>query len=518
MRIGGGGYEMAEEGLKPPYILGIDSGTSACKAALFTLEGRIVAETSVDHTIHHPKPDYAEQDPAEWWNSAVKAISSLVKRSGVKPGDIVGLSVDSQREAVVFLDRGGESLARSIIWLDRRAIPQAEAISKIIDPERILEITGLPLDFIFSAPKILWVKENTPEIYGRTWRILCAKDYIVYRLTGIPVTDYTMASRTMLFDIRKLRWSEELCEALGIDPSILPEARGSWEVAGEVTAKAAEDTGLKPGTPVACGGGDRPCEALGAGVVDEGMANIGTGTGSVFEIPLEEPRLDKGMRFDCCLHVAPSRWEYEGIVNATGASLRWFRDNFCRAEAVEAEVRGLSIYHILDVEASRVPVGCEGVYYYPHLWGARLPKPNPRAKGVFYGILHSHGRGHFVRAILEAAGFQYLGTLRILKELGVSIERIRMVGGESKSRVWNRIKSDIIGLRIEIPKIRDAAALGSAILGGVAAGVYRDPRSAALEIVEVDEVYDPDPSVHRVYAEIYEDYIRVYSRLEESFT
>lgn len=508
---------MAEGKLKPPYILGVDSGTSACKAALFTLDGYVVAEASVEHRIYHPRPDYAEQDPLEWWYSATKAISSITRSSGIEPSDIVGLSVDSQREAVVFLDRSGERLTRSIIWLDRRAIPQTQAISRMIDPERILEVTGLPLDFIFSAPKILWVKENMPEVYGRTWRILCAKDYIVYKLTGNPVTDYTMASRTMLFDIHRLRWSDELCEALGIDPSILPEAIGSWEVAGEVTKSAAEATGLKPGIPVACGGGDRPCEALGAGVVDEGMANIGTGTGSVFEIPLEKPKPDKGMRFDCCLHVVPGRWEYEGIVNATGASLRWFRDTFCLTEAMEAGRRGLSIYSILDDEASRIPPGCEGLYYYPHLWGARLPKPNPKARGAFYGILHSHSRGYFVRAILEAAAFQYLGTLRILRELGIDVKSIRMVGGESKSSLWNRIKADVMGIRLEIPVIRDAAALGSAILGGVAAGVYRDPRSAALEIVRIDEVYDPDPSIHRVYEDIYEDYLRVYRSIEETF-
>lgn len=508
---------MVEGGLKPPYILGIDSGTSACKAALFTLDGCMVAEASIDHRVYHPKPDYAEQDPLEWWDSAVKAVSYIVKKSDVNPDDIVGLSVDSQREAVVFVDKGGERLTRSIIWLDRRAIPQARAISKMIDPQRILEITGLPVDFIFSAPKILWVRENTPEIYERTWKILCAKDYIVYKLTGRPVTDYTMASRTMLFDIFKLRWSDEVCEALGIDPSILPEALGSWEVAGEVTRDAAEATGLKPGIPVACGGGDRPCEALGAGVVDEGMANIGTGTGSVFEIPLEEPRPDRGMRFDCCLHVVPGRWEYEGIVNATGASLRWFRDNLCLAEALEAGRRGVSVYSILDEEASRIPAGCEGLYYYPHLWGARLPKPNPKARGVFYGILYSHGRGHLVRAILEAAAFQYLGTLRISRELGVEVKLIRMVGGESKSRVWNKIKADVIGVKIEVPRIRDAAALGSAILGGVAAEVYSDPRSAALEVVKVDEIYEPDPLTHKIYERIYEDYMRVYSKLEEAF-
>lgn len=509
---------MAGDGLKPPYILGIDSGTSACKAALFTLDGCIVAESSIDHRVYHPKPDYAEQDPLEWWDSAVKAISYIVKKFRVNPDDIVGLSVDSQREAVVFIDRGGERLTRSIIWLDRRAIPQAQAISRMIDPQEILEITGLPVDFIFSAPKILWVKENMPEIYGRTWKILCAKDYIVYRLTGNPVTDYTMASRTMLFDIFKLRWSDEICEALGIDRSILPEAIGSWEVAGEVTVRAAEATGLKPGIPVACGGGDRPCEALGAGVVDEGVAGIGTGTGSVFEIPLEKPKPDRSMRFDCCLHVVPGRWEYEGIINATGASLRWFRDNFCLAEALEAVGRGLSMYSILDEEASRIPAGCEGLYYYPYLWGARLPRPNPRARGVFYGILYSHGRGHFVRAILEAAAFQYLGTIRILRELGIDVESIRMVGGESKSRVWNKIKADVVGVRIEVPRVRDAATLGSAILGGVAAGIYSDPRSAALKVVGIGEVYEPDPSTHRLYEEIYEDYMRVYRRIEETFT
>lgn len=503
--------------MKPPYLLGLDSGTSACKAVLFTVEGKPVAEASADHPIYHPKPGWAEQDPEEWWRAAVQAVSSVLRKAEAKPEDVVGLSVDSQREAVVFLDRNGVNLGRSIIWLDRRAAPQAEAIRETLGEKRILEATGLPVDFIFSAPKILWVKQNTPETYLKTWKILCAKDYIVYKLTGVPATDYSMASRTMLFDLNQRRWSDSICEALNIDVDLLPEPLGSWETVGEVTSKAAEATGLKPGTPVAAGGGDRPCEALGAAAVDEGSVNIGTGTGSVFEIPLEKPRPDGKMRFDCCFHVTPDRWEYEGIVNATGGSLRWFKENFGFKEEAEASKRKISVYKILDEEAEETPLGCEGLYYYPHLWGARLPRPNPKAKAVFYGILHSHTRGHFVRAVLEAAAFQYLGTLKALKELGVEPRRVTMVGGETRSKLWNQIKADVTGLTIEIPKVSEAAALGSAILGGVAAGVYREPRRAALEIVEVAEVYKPDVEAHRKYLEVYREYMDIYTHLEETF-
>ncbi|HDI75260.1 MAG TPA: xylulokinase [Thermoprotei archaeon] len=496
---------------KPPYLLGIDSGTSACKAVLFTLDGKIVGKASVQHKIYYPQADWAEQDPEDWWRAASQAIKTLLKETGVKGEDIIGVSVDSQREAVVPLDKEGKVLYRSIIWLDNRTIPQQRKIESILSRERILEMTGLPSDYIFSASKILWIKENLPEVFNRVHIILFPKDYIIFKLTGAKATDYSMASRTMLLDLRKGKWSEEICEAIGVPVDILPEIKGSWEVIGEVSREASEETGLKSGTPVAAGGGDRPCEALGAGVFKEGSVCIGTGTGTAFEVPLSEPRPDKSYRFDCCYHVAPNMYEYEGVVNSTGASLQWLIELLSKETSPD-------FYALLEEEASKVSPGCDGLVFYPYLWGARLPKPNPKARGVFLGILRSHTRAHLFRAVLEGVAYQYLGVLKALREMKVEVSEVFMVGGETRLRLWNKIKADVTGLKIKIPEVTDAAALGSAILAGLACGAYSSVEKAVEEAVRIKEIYEPDLELHEKYLELYEKYEKAYQVVEKVFS
>jgi xylulokinase len=502
---------------KPPYLLGIDSGTTACKSVLYTFDGEPVAAASAEHRIYHPRPLWAEQDPDDWWGSVVKTVKDVLKIADAEENDVIGVSVDSQREAVVSLSSQGRKLMNSIIWLDQRAIPQQEKIKKIMALNEVLNITGVPIDFIFSAPKILWIKENMSSVYKKTRTLLCAKDYIVYKLTGEKVTDYSMASRTMLFDLKKRLWSERICEALGINMDLLPPVKGSWEIAGEVTTDAARLTGLREGTPVACGGGDRPCEALGAGVVREGMVNVGTGTGSVFEVPLSRPKIDVEGGIDCCYHVVPDTWEYEILVNSTGASLSWFRDNFGFDEVIKAKDRGMSPYQLFDEEASTIDIGADGLLYYPYLWGARAPVFNPTAKGVFYGFSYGHGRAHFIRAMLEGVTYQYLGILEMLEDLGVSVSKVSMVGGEVKSSLWNQVKADAVNLPIEIPHVTEAATLGSAIIAGLATKTYPDVDRAVKNVVKVESVYNPRPRFHEKYKKVYMIYKQVYRHLEKAF-
>lgn len=227
----------------------------------------------------------------------------------------------------------------SIIWLDRRTLKQAENIKKMMPADYVIETTGVPIDYFYSAAKILWMMEEVPEVFNKVWKLLFPKDYIIYKLAGETVTDYSMASRTMLFDIKQLRWSADICSKLQISLESLPDIKTSWEAVGEVAGEAAKLTGLKKGIPVAGGGGDRPCEALGAGVIDPGYINIGTGTGTVITTPLSKPIVDKLARIDRCCHVVPDRWEYEVVMLTTGPSLKWFRDTFCGEEIVEAERR-----------------------------------------------------------------------------------------------------------------------------------------------------------------------------------
>ncbi|MCD6095836.1 MAG: xylulokinase, partial [Thermoprotei archaeon] len=420
-------------------LVGIDIGTGGCKTVAFDDNGHLLAEAFMEYPVLHPKSNWAEQNPKDWWKAVCSTLREITSK--VNRDDIVAVGLTSQREAFVPLDKDGKELYNSIIWLDSRAIPQKEKIERIISREEILKITGVPVDYIFSAPKLLWIKENLPKIFEKIDTILFTKDYIAYKLCEEKATDYTMASRTMLFDIRKLEWSQRLCEILGIPMGILPPVKGSWEIVGEVTGKASEITGLPKGIPVISGGGDRPCEALGAGVIEEGEVNIGTGTGTVFEVPLSNPRPDPRGLIDCCCHVVPNTWEYEIIINSTGESLRWFRDNFGYEEVYKSKRLGISPYDIFNEEASKVELGSGGLFYYPYLWGARAPKFDPMARGVFIGFTHSHRKPEFIRAIMEGVAFQYVETIQLIEELGVDIRRIVMTGGEAKSDLWNQIKA-----------------------------------------------------------------------------
>ena len=499
------------------HLVGVDLGTSACKTVIFSLEGKKITEAQREYPIYHPKPTWAEQKPLEWWEATAETIRESIRKAGIKDDEIVGLSVDSQREAVVPISEDGEELYSSIIWLDGRTKPQTEEIRNAISEEEILSITGAGVDPIFSASKILWLKENKPEIFKKTSVFLCAKDYIIYKLTGQIATDYSMASRTLLFDIRKQRWSEEICSAINIPVDKLPPTKESTAIIGEISREASEKTLLPRGVPVVNGGGDRPCECLGAGAVQEGQVNIGTGTGTAVEVPLAMPRIDEKARIPCCCHVIPDTWEYEAIIATTGASLRWFRDQFGREEKAEAERTGRSPYEILVEEASRIKPGSDSLLFYPYLTGAYSPKFNEKVRGVFFGVSISHTKAHFIRAILEGIAFQYFETFKILEELGVRIEMASMVGGEARNEIWNQMKADITGIEIRIPEVDDAAALGAALLAGAGTGEYSDLRKAAEETVRIGRVYMPNADSRKAYLEAYKRYRRVYNYIEGAY-
>lgn len=335
--------------------------------------------------------------------------------------------------------------------------------------------------------------------------------------TGIAATDYSMASRTMLLDICRLEWSTELCEMLDISIDILPPLKSSWEVVGEVTAEAAELTGLRKGTPVVAGGGDRPCEALGSGTVREGEVNIGTGTGTCFEAPVSQPKPDAKARIDLCVHVVPKTWEYEVVIPATGESLRWFRDQLGWWEAEEAKKKGISVYSLMLEEASTVSPGADGVLYYPYLWGAKVPYFNPNAKGAFIGFTHAHTRAHLIRAVLEGVAYHYTGAMAILQELGIRIRRVTMTGGEVRGRLWNEIKAAALGLKLLIPKVTDAASLGAAVLAAIGAGCFGSFERAIDSMIHIAEEYMPDSVLSNKYAELRRVYKEVYRHLEGAF-
>lgn len=501
--------------MKTPLVLGIDAGTGGCKAVAYDFAGNQVYSAYKEYKVLHPRVGWAEQDPLDWWNTTVTVVKEVVNKVGAD--NIESVSATSQREAFASIDSKGRVIANAIIWLDQRAGKQERWIKEKIGVQRVLEITGLPVDQMFSAVKLLWFKEEMPQKYSEINTLLFSKDFIIYMLTGIAATDYSMASRTMLLDIYRLEWSTELCEMLDIPIDILPPLKSSWEVVGEVTAEAAELTGLRKGTPVVAGGGDRPCEALGSGTVREGEVNIGTGTGTCFEAPVSQPKPDAKARIDLCVHVVPKTWEYEVVIPATGESLRWFRDQLGSWEVEEAMKKGVSVYSLMLEEASTVSPGADGVLYYPYLWGAKVPYFNPNAKGTFIGFTHAHTRAHLIRAVLEGVAYHYADAMTILRELGIRVRRITMTGGEVRGRLWNEIKAAALGSRLLIPRVTDAASLGAAVLAAIGAGCFNSFERAVNSMVRIAEEYMPDPALSSKYAELHQVYREVYRHLEGAF-
>ncbi len=381
----------------------------------------------------------------------------------------------------------------------------------------MIKKTGVSIDYFYTAPKILWYMEEMPNLFSKAEKILFPKDYIIFKLTGEFTTDYSMASRTMLFDVHHFRWSGEICDKLGISQDILPEANPSWKIVGEVNKKAAKVTGLKKGIIVSGGGGDRPCEALGAGVINPGEINIGTGTGTVLTAPLKKPIVDVKKRFDCCCHVVPERWEYEILILTTGASLKWFIDNFGSEEIVRARSEMTDPYSIMDEEAKKINHGSDGLFYYPYPMGGKCPVFNNLAKAVFFGFTLAHTKGHFVRSVLEGVAYQYAESIKVLEKLGVKVKKASIVGGESKSKLWNLIKAAVTGIPIQVMEVTNAASLGSAMLGGIASGAFKDAKAAVKKMVRAKEVFRPKKSEVTKYRKILEKYWKVYRQIEKGY-
>ncbi len=492
-------------------LIGVDLGTERAKAAVFDEEtGRFVAEARREYPTFFPKPGWAEQEAEDWWRAVAYVIREVISKARINPGEVRGISISSQRETFVLVDGEGRPLIRGITWMDRRSLKQAEWIRREVGVRSIYERTGIVVDPTFTATKLMWLKENRPEVVKKARWLLQPKDYIVYRLTGRVVTDYSAASRTMLLDVKRLDWSDSVLEDLGLSDlsHVLPELHYSDEVIGEITEEAAKATGLLPGTPVTAGGGDRSCEVLGAGVLGPNKVEESTGSGSMTASTLYEPRLDPEMRAIVIAHVIRGRWSVEAGIATAGAILRWFRDNFARKTKEEAEAKGVSAYDVLADEAAKIPPGSEGLIALPFFAGARTPRWNPTAKGALLGLTTYHTRAHVFRAFMECVAYEIRKILEVLEELGVKSEELRLLGGGAKP-TWARIKAEVTGKRVLLLEVSDAALTGNAILAGVGTGIFRSYEEGVERLVKVKQVIEPDPR----NVEVYNRYYAVYERL-----
>lgn len=470
------------------YLIGIDIGTSGTKTVLFDLDGNIIKSKTAEYQIYQPCNGWAEQNPEDWWN----AVRETLEYVGTE--NVAGIGLSGQMHGLVMLDKDGEVIRPAIIWCDQRTAKECEEITGIIGRDRLVELTANPALTGFTASKIMWVKKHEPENYARCRHILLPKDYIRYKLTGEFATDVSDASGMQLLDVKKRCWSDEVLEKLDIDRALLPRVYESTEV-----------TGYYKGIPVAAGGGDNACAAVGCGAVTEGRAFTTVGTSGVVYAHTDTPIIDKLGRVHTFCCAVPGKWHVMGVTQAAGLSLKWFKENFANNIS----------YHEMDEMAKSVPPGAEGLLYLPYLMGERTPHLDPNARGVFFGISAMHEKKHFVRAVMEGVAYSLRDCTEVLKEMHIPIDNMLVVGGGAKSALWREIMAGVYGMPVQLMSSQEGAAYGAAILGGVAANVYTTVESACEKLYR--RVQMINPMNVKIYDGVYSIYKSVYLNLKEDF-
>lgn len=494
-------------------IIAHDLGTTGNKASLYSPDGKLLAAAFKGYDTAFPEPGWAEQNPADWWEAVCVTTRELLAKARVQPREVACITFSAQMMGCLIVDRQGHPLRNSIIWADTRALEQAQSLIDRVGAEEVYQITGHRASASYSLAKLLWIRDNQPDLYVRAHKVLHAKDYIVARLTGAFATDYSDASGMNLLDLTTLNWSDPILSAMQIDPSLLPDLHGSTDVVGGITPAAAAETGLLPGTPVVIGGGDGSCAAAGAGVVRVGSAYNYVGSSSWIGIATERPIFDPAQRTFTWVHVVPGLFSPTGTMQAAGYSYQWTREQLGAPEAALAAQEGGSAYEYMNRLAESVPPGADNLLYLPYLLGERSPRWNPLARGAFVGLSVKHTRAHMVRAVLEGVTFNLRVILDAFLEQGIDIGAIRVIGGGAKGALWRQIMADIYEHPIhKLVMLDEATSLGAAVTGGVGVGLFKDFSVAETWAVEEERL--PNPETQVVYRKLYGVFNRAYAALE----
>ncbi|WP_069804177.1 xylulokinase [Thermogemmatispora onikobensis] len=505
-------------------LLGIDLGTTGVKAAIFAAaDGRPLASAFVDYPLFHPRPGWAEQNPADWWQATLKAIRLCLEqgaKAGVQPAEVRGVGLSGQMHGIVLLDEAAQVIRPCIIWADQRSEPQCRWMTERVGETRLIELVSNPALPGFSAPKLLWVREQEPELFARVRAVLLPKDYIRYRLTGVMAMEISDAAGTCLLNVAEGDWSREVLEALGLDPALLPPVVPADGVAGTITEEVAALTGLPAGTPVAGGGADNACGAVGNGVVRSGLALVSIGTSGVVLAHAEAPHVDRSgpiPRIHTFNHAVPRAWYLMGVTQGAGLSLRWVRDYLGLPERALERWTGLDAYELLAREAEGAPPGCEGLLFLPYLQGERTPHLDAYARGGWIGLTAAHDRRHLIRSVLEGVAFSLKDCFTIITAQGLRLEQVRATGGGARSPLWRQIIADVLGVELAVTNASEGPAFGAALLAGVAAGIYPSVEAACEATVRVTESTAPQSELVTLYARFYEQYRALYPALRTVF-
>ncbi|HSC45008.1 MAG TPA: xylulokinase [Candidatus Acidoferrum sp.] len=509
----------------PIYFLGIDVGTGGTRALLMDSAGAVVASGTEEHQpFASPQPGWAEQDPRDWWRACGIAVKKALQKSpAVHADQIACIGFSGQMHGAVLLDSHGEVVRPALIWCDQRTEKQSQDLSAKFGTDKLIQLTCNPPLTNFTLTKILWVRENEPQLWARVRYIMLPKDYVRFRLTGDRAIDQADASGTLLLDVANRKWSREILSGTGIDENFLPQLFESPDVCGRLNAEGAAATGLKVGTPVVAGAGDQAAGAVGMGIVRAGVVSATIGTSGVVFAATDRPALDPRGRLHTFCHAIPGRWHVMGVTQAAGLSLRWFRDTFGvdrqstarqgTASAPEAEAPTRDPYEFLSAEAAAAPAGAEGLLWAPYLMGERTPHLDPNARGALVGITPSHHRGHILRAILEGVAFSLKDSFSIFDEMKVPVTQIRLGGGGARSPLWRQIQADVYSHEVEIVAAEEGAAYGAAILAAVGAKQFASVDEACDAVIRVATRVPPNPASSALLQKNYARFRRLYPAL-----
>lgn len=504
-------------------FLCLDLGSSGAKAAVLRQDGAVRAMAYEEYRFVNPQPLWSEIDPDLVWRKVCIAIKECLNQSTFPPNTISGISLSMIGETIMALDEKGLPVYPAIESMDARDGGYQEIIdfwNQAVGAERIFQITSYPVNSLASAMKVVWLKEKRPDLFQRIAHFVTFQDYAIFRMTGNFAIDYSMASRTMLFDVKEKTWSEELLRPAGLDASLFSPSYPAYHVVGELSETAAREMGLVPGIPVILGAHDQACASLGVGIISEGTVMDGTGSVEAVVVPTSKPITDKEMLLaghgsQC--HVSKDVYLGIGFHLTAGLLVRWYRDQFAYEEQLVSKEQNIDVYDVITARAQKSPPGANGVLVLPHFRGAgtgRVPPFNPLSKGAIVGLTLSNTRDDISRAVFEGVTFETKLILASMEQSGINVNQIRVTGGGAKSKFWLQLKADITGRTVVVPSVTEASLLGAALLVGTGLGVYKDLSDATKQTVNIVDQFEPDPEKTRIYERLFPIYQSIYTCVE----
>lgn len=502
-------------------LLGIDIGTSACKSIIVDTKGNILSSASAEYPLYTPHPDWAEQDPLDWWNATIKTVKLAIQKSNIPANYIKGVGLSGQMHGLVALDKNKDVVRPAFLWNDQRTLKQCKEIISIMGGlENLLKYTNNNMLPGYTGGKILWLKEEEPDNYEKAIIFLNPKDYIRFKITGEFATEVSDASGTGLFDVRNRKWSKELLEKIGIDPALLPPAYESPEITGYSSKEFYLETGLHEGTPVVGGGGDSVIQTTGSGIIKEGILGLTIGTAGITAMGLNSFKFNSTGNLQIFCNNSPSKWHIMGVTLAAGGSLQWYKNTFCKYELNVAKEKGVDVYKILDdAIQSESPTGSKNLIFLPYLIGERCPYPDPNAKGVFIGATLRHSHSDFTRSVIEGVTFSLKQIYEIIVDMdsNLAVQEIRISGGGSNSPLWKQITADIFQLPVKtVSGSKEGGAFGAVLVAGAGCGIWKTVEEAT-EIIKVETEILPNPKNSKIYTELYSIYKELYPILKPVF-